>query len=105
MILPDDKDPQIIFDPVSKKWIDKSANDQGGIGAGMPPPPPKIPSPSSQSNTNLNSSDTPPMMMNGVIGSNPFGAAIPSLSTGTTNAFRGGDLRRKRYVDVFNPSK
>nr|XP_027205171.1 uncharacterized protein LOC113798786 isoform X2 [Dermatophagoides pteronyssinus] len=138
MILPDDKDPQIIFDPVSKRWIDKSANDQGGMGTGGLPPPPKIPipggntsggqsepnsaitSPTSmnnfphsstlpslqQSNTNKNSNDIPPMMMmNGV---NPFGAAsLPpaSSTTGSTNnAFRT-DLRRKRYVDVFNPSK
>lgn len=42
MILPDDKDPQIIYDPVSKRWIDKSVGNQGQ-SAGMPPPPPRVP--------------------------------------------------------------
>lgn len=37
-ILPDDKEPTIVYDPVQKRWIDKNAPDSGP-DAGPPPPP------------------------------------------------------------------
>ncbi|KAF7496120.1 hypothetical protein SSS_00200 [Sarcoptes scabiei] len=129
MILPDDKDPQIVYDPVSKKWIDKSVSNQTNHESGLPPPPKTHPNlaasndksePNSVTNspigTQLPSLPTfPPMnalqstqqpsMANGSVtflanNSTPFGSMVQPIEK-SSNHFRT-DLRRKRYIDVFN---
>ncbi|KAJ8680006.1 hypothetical protein QAD02_015793 [Eretmocerus hayati] len=40
MILPDDSNPAIVWDPVTKKWTNK--DDDGSSSSGPPPPPPKM---------------------------------------------------------------
>lgn len=130
MILPDDKDPQIIFDPVTKRWIDKSASDQSGFNSTLPPPPKAsfgsnsnsftspmsnsvAPSQTSFSNPDQmysppppkTTNDNPPALIpNGDIvpNNNMFGAFIP-VAPNANNVSRS-DIRRKRYIDVFNTS-
>ncbi|KAI2804033.1 hypothetical protein BLOT_008175, partial [Blomia tropicalis] len=77
-ILPDDSNPSIVYDPVLKRWVDKSAGDQGA-DAGLPPPPPKIPMGmmADTTVTNGNNNSNPKSEPNSTI-SSPMNANFPS---------------------------
>ncbi|KAK6194900.1 hypothetical protein SNE40_000435 [Patella caerulea] len=83
MKLPDDKDPQIVWDPVNKKWFNPNAEESSAPAA----PPPKDTDLMGKS-SGMNGS-APPMMA-GSGGPNRF-----SLKSA------GG--ARNQYVDVLNP--
>ncbi|CAB3259363.1 unnamed protein product [Arctia plantaginis] len=95
MILPDDKNPSIVWDPDTKRWRnvdgDSDETDQ------PPPPPPKT-------------ADLPHVMKSA---SPPLQAAIPPAGAPPmapqapiSNIFKmqKGRHIKKSYVDVFNPS-
>ncbi|CAK1599259.1 unnamed protein product [Parnassius mnemosyne] len=82
MILPDDKNPTIVWDAEHKRWRNLDGDDEP---AAQPPPPPAVP---------LARAPAPPQ--------NSTAGAPPPVS----NIFKmqKGRHIKKSYVDVFNPS-
>ncbi|XP_011256769.1 uncharacterized protein LOC105251566 isoform X2 [Camponotus floridanus] len=101
MILPDDNNPTIVWDPVAKKWMNKDENDDG---AATLVPPPKTSDVSFRA----------PMMMERGAPSQPLPPngedastmdATLKLPTGNGNMYKlpKGRSMRANYVDVMNP--
>lgn len=93
MILPDDKDPAIVWDPVKKKWVNSDGTEDETHGAAPPPTDSDLmgksagPPPASSSSI-PNSSGAPPPMAAGP-GANRFSLKAKGV--------------RNQYVDVNNP--
>ena len=96
MKLPDDKDPQIVWDADKKRWVDKTKPE--GEEENLPPPPPAMKKPSG-----------PPTTIPGA----PAAASTPSSAPNAATApppmgssFRMAKSRgaRGRYVDVMKDS-
>ncbi|XP_071571026.1 uncharacterized protein Sec16 isoform X1 [Temnothorax nylanderi] len=99
MILPDDSNPTIVWDPVAKKWMNK--DEDGDSGAGTLAPPPKTSDVSFRAPSmergpqpplpNAHNEDAPAM-------------DISKLPTGS-NMFKlpKGRSMRANYVDIMNP--
>ena len=99
MKLPDDKDPQIVWDAEKKRWIDKSKPE--GEEDNVPPPPPAMmkkpaaPAPTPDATSSAAPSAAP---SGGVAAAAP----PPMGSSFRMNRSRGG--ARSRYVDVMKDS-
>ncbi|KMQ93531.1 protein transport protein sec16a, partial [Lasius niger] len=103
MILPDDSNPTIVWDPVAKKWMNKDEDGDGGAAALVPPP------------KTSDMSFRAPAMERSVAPSQPLppsGEDAPTmdvvptkLPTGNSNMFKlqKGRSMRANYVDVMNP--
>ncbi|XP_077272641.1 endoplasmic reticulum export factor secretory 16 isoform X2 [Temnothorax americanus] len=99
MILPDDSDPTIVWDPVAKKWMNK--DEDGDSGAGTLAPPPKTSDVSFRA-PSMERGPQPPL-------SNAHNEDAPAmdiskLPTGS-NMFKlpKGRSMRANYVDIMNP--
>ncbi|XP_049887502.1 uncharacterized protein LOC126381947 isoform X3 [Pectinophora gossypiella] len=89
MILPDDKNPTIVWDAEQKRW----RNLDGDEDAAAPPPPPPA------------RGDLPQLqnMMNAMGGAPPAAGAPPSAPVSNIFKMQKGRHIKKSYVDVFNP--
>ncbi|XP_011641290.1 uncharacterized protein LOC105429805 isoform X2 [Pogonomyrmex barbatus] len=99
MILPDDSNPTIVWDPVAKKWTNK--DEDGDSGAGTLAPPPKVSDMSFRSSTAERNTQPPlPPAHN----EDAPATDISKLSTGN-NMFKlqKGRSMRANYVDIMNP--
>ncbi|KAI8429443.1 hypothetical protein MSG28_000083 [Choristoneura fumiferana] len=95
MILPDDKNPTIVWDNVNKRWQNTDAEEEQAARA--PPPPPRaadIPAMQPPQPPSASSPLAPPA------------SAGPPPSAPVSNIFKmqKGRHIKKSYVDVFNPS-
>ncbi|CAG4927973.1 unnamed protein product [Colias eurytheme] len=87
MILPDDKNPSIVWDEATKRWVNRDAPERGG-DAPPPPPPKAIPTTST------------PLQSPGGSGLVP---GVPGAAGGNMLRMQRGRNIKKSYVDVFNP--
>lgn len=92
MILPDDKNPTIIWDEDKKRW--KNLDGEEDENDGTPPPPPKMADISAKLSATSSAMPTMP---------SPSGAAPPSATSNIFKMQKGRHIK-KSYVDVFNPS-
>ena len=78
MILPDDKEPTIVWDPVKGQWINTKEGDDEGSGTKGPPP----------KDSDLMNKMSPPQMNNGPTS---FGQQeLPNNSTSQVNTIQAG---------------
>ncbi|XP_014489136.1 PREDICTED: uncharacterized protein LOC106752154 isoform X3 [Dinoponera quadriceps] len=98
MILPDDSNPTIVWDPVAKKWTNK--DEDGDNGAASLAPPPKAADVSFRAPTMERSG---PQLLPGA--HNEDAAADPPKSVTGSNMYKLPKVRsmRANYVDVMNP--
>lgn len=104
MILPDDNNPTIIWDPVAKKWMNKDEGTE--ISSGKLAPPPKAPTmefrlPSVEPTANNMSAMQPVVQSEESV----TPANSSNLLTGS-NMYKlpKGRSMRANYIDVMNPS-
>jgi len=90
-ILPDDKKPTIVWDEVSKQWVDKNAdpNERQANQAVMNGPP-KIPM-MPMGNTSVGGTNSGPQFQ-----------FKPMSAQGMSLGSSGSGMKKHRYVDVFN---
>uniref|UniRef100_T1E896 Uncharacterized protein n=1 Tax=Anopheles aquasalis TaxID=42839 RepID=T1E896_ANOAQ len=128
MILPDDKNPKIVWDEVSKRWVntDEAEAEQeaykpppkmtdlmpsGPSGAAPPMPPGVQAAPSQETNPMYQPMQapaaTPAAVQSNPAAANPMPTAeptkVPNLQSNMYKMQRNRTLKRS-YVDVFNPS-
>ncbi|XP_061717872.1 protein transport protein Sec16A-like isoform X5 [Cydia pomonella] len=89
MILPDDKNPSIVWDAVNKRWQNLDAD--GDESTSAPPPPPKT-------------SDIPAMHTSTQLQAPPAAGLPPAAPVSNIFKMQKGRHIKKSYVDVFNPS-
>ncbi|XP_063372560.1 uncharacterized protein LOC134660708 [Cydia amplana] len=89
MILPDDKNPSIVWDAVNKRWQNLDAD--GEETASAPPPPPKT-------------ADIPAMHASSPLQAPPAAGLPPVAPVSNIFKMQKGRHIKKSYVDVFNPS-
>ncbi|KAL7300828.1 hypothetical protein TKK_0006389 [Trichogramma kaykai] len=129
MILPDDSNPTIVWDPVLKKWTNTEEGESEGASS-LPPPPKMSELPGFKPASNpLNSapssgpSSLPPTVTPGLASIPPAATSSPGISSPSSNAddimnstrviSGGGNIyklsrgrnMRANYVDVMNPNK
>lgn len=93
-VLPDDKDPSIVYDERLKRWVDKNGTGDNQLLDAIQNGPPRMPAP-----TGMVSATSMPQLS-----SIPTsGPAQPPMSNGGNNfSYMGGSMRRKpQYVDVW----
>ncbi|XP_050097370.1 uncharacterized protein LOC126578635 isoform X3 [Anopheles aquasalis] len=128
MILPDDKNPKIVWDEVSKRWVntDEAEAEQeaykpppkmtdlmpSGPSGAAPPMPPGVQPASSQETNPMYQPMQAPAATPAAVQSNPAAAnpmptaeptKVPNLQSNMYKMQRNRTLKRS-YVDVFNPS-
>ncbi|CAF4838320.1 unnamed protein product [Pieris macdunnoughi] len=95
MILPDDKNPTIVWDAATKRWVNRDSPDDE---PSAPPPPPRMAPPQPVTSTPLQSpGGIPP-------GASALAPGIPSAAGGNLLRMQRGRNIKKSYVDVFNPA-
>ncbi|XP_055715475.1 protein transport protein Sec16A isoform X4 [Phlebotomus papatasi] len=114
MILPDDKNPTIVWDPEKKKWVNTDGEADEGESF---KPPPKMSDLAPQSNHEYSiphQDAHPPQISQPIAQTTPVPAATPA--TDGTPVPKGNNLQsnmfkmqrnrtlKNSYVDVFNPS-
>ncbi|XP_072764832.1 uncharacterized protein Sec16 isoform X2 [Anoplolepis gracilipes] len=103
MILPDDSNPTIVWDPVAKKWMNKDEDGDGGAATLVPPP--KTSDVSFRANvpTMERDASSPPFLPSAEDA--PTMNGVPKLPTGNSNMYKMPKSRsmRANYVDVMNP--
>ncbi|XP_050456313.1 protein transport protein Sec16A isoform X4 [Cataglyphis hispanica] len=101
MILPDDSNPTIVWDPVAKKWMNKDEDGDGGASALVPPP--KTSDVSFRAPVMERNTCSQPLPPSGEDASAMD--AISKLPTGNSNMYKlpKGRSMRANYVDVMNP--
>ncbi|XP_054719971.1 protein transport protein Sec16A-like [Uloborus diversus] len=126
MILPDDKNPTIVWDDTRNCWVNKDSNDDDETSAPLAPPTdmelmgskssdkPMMPQGSSMlpgnsvppGNSMHSTNSMPPGNPMHSANSMPPGNSMPSVSTSTVNKFQRPKTRimRQNYVDVLNTS-
>lgn len=90
MILPDDKNPTIVWDEVQKRWVNKDSNDDDETNTPLAPP-------TDMELMGSKSSDKPTV---------PLGGSMPPAATSPVNKFQRPKTRgmRQNYVDILNNS-
>ncbi|KAJ0180838.1 hypothetical protein K1T71_002923 [Dendrolimus kikuchii] len=91
MILPDDKNPTIVWDAEKKRWRNLDGDAEGSEQP--PPPPPKT----AELPPTLQQNASPPLQA-------PAMGGPPAAPTSNIFKMQKGRHIKKSYVDVFNPS-
>ncbi|CAK1547982.1 unnamed protein product [Leptosia nina] len=97
MILPDDKNPTIVWDETTKRWVNRDSPDDE---PSAPPPPPKMTPAQPVTSTPLQS----PMAGGAPPGGSGLAPGIPGAGGGNLLRMQRGRNIKKSYVDVFNPA-
>ncbi|RLU21248.1 hypothetical protein DMN91_005621 [Ooceraea biroi] len=102
MILPDDSNPTIVWDPVAKKWMNKDEDGDGGAATLAPPP--KTSDMSFRAPAMPDSRSAQPLSSGMHTGDDIPAMDTPKSGTGS-NMFKlpKGRSMRANYVDVMNP--
>ncbi|XP_077284165.1 endoplasmic reticulum export factor secretory 16 [Arctopsyche grandis] len=103
MILPDDKNPTIVWDPEKKKWTNLDADEDEQVGQLAPPP--KMPEILKHaSNFTSQNQMPPPAQQNFPSSEMGMTPTPPAANSGNIFKLQKSRHIKKSYVDVFNPS-
>ncbi|XP_020290627.1 uncharacterized protein LOC109858109 isoform X2 [Pseudomyrmex gracilis] len=103
MILPDDSNPKIVWDPETKKWTNKDEDSDSGAAALAPPP--KMSDISFRTPTTMTERNLQPPSLSSAHNEDAPAAEVPKMPTGS-NMYKLPKNRsmRANYVDIINPN-